>query len=228
MAVMIQMFVFDMAGTTVDEDNVVYKTLHRVINSAGIAVTLAQVLASGAGKEKQAALRDIIAGQGTMIDEAQIHEMYLAFNKELTAAYSTLQMKPQPGAEALFEILKEKGIKIVLNTGYNRPVAESILQKLGWQTGVHIDALVTASDVLRSRPHPDMIAKAMQDFGIADSLYVAKIGDSAIDIEEGKNAGCGITIGITTGAQTEAQLNAAGPDFIIHHLAALVPLIQTD
>jgi phosphonatase-like hydrolase len=222
------MVVFDMAGTTVDEGNVVYKTLHSVINKAGIAVTLPQVLASGAGKEKQTALRDIIAGQGNMIDEAQIHELYLAFNKELAEAYSTLPMQPQPGAEALFVQLKEKDIKVVLNTGYNRPTAESILQKLGWQEGGQIDALVTASDVVRTRPHPDMIEKAMQLFGIAHGGQVAKIGDSAIDIEEGKNAGCGLTVGITTGAQTEAQLQVAQPHFIIHHLSALLPLLQAN
>jgi beta-phosphoglucomutase-like phosphatase (HAD superfamily) len=32
---MIRMIVFDMAGTTVDEDNVVYKTLMKTVNAAG-------------------------------------------------------------------------------------------------------------------------------------------------------------------------------------------------
>jgi len=32
---MIEMVVFDMAGTTVDEDNVVYKTLQKAINESG-------------------------------------------------------------------------------------------------------------------------------------------------------------------------------------------------
>ena len=32
---MIRMVVFDMAGTTVDENNVVYKTLQKTINAAG-------------------------------------------------------------------------------------------------------------------------------------------------------------------------------------------------
>ncbi len=48
----VKMVVFDMAGTTVNENNVVYKTLHNAINEAGFPVSLQEVLAEGAGKEK--------------------------------------------------------------------------------------------------------------------------------------------------------------------------------
>ena len=47
---MIKMVVFDMAGTTVNENNVVYKTLQKAINEAGYNFTLEKVLAEGAGK----------------------------------------------------------------------------------------------------------------------------------------------------------------------------------
>ena len=49
---MIKLVVFDMAGTTVDEDNVVYKTVRDAINAAGYEFSLEQVLTHGAGKEK--------------------------------------------------------------------------------------------------------------------------------------------------------------------------------
>ncbi len=39
---MIRLVVFDMAGTTVNEDNVVYKTLQRAINEFGFNFSLAQ------------------------------------------------------------------------------------------------------------------------------------------------------------------------------------------
>lgn len=37
-----------MAGTTVDEDNVVYKTLQKAINETGLKLAQQQVLAEGA------------------------------------------------------------------------------------------------------------------------------------------------------------------------------------
>ncbi|MBS1527010.1 MAG: HAD family hydrolase, partial [Bacteroidetes bacterium] len=56
----IKMVVFDMAGTTVDENNVVYKTVQQAINQAGFNVTLDEVLAQGAGKEKLQAIKDVL------------------------------------------------------------------------------------------------------------------------------------------------------------------------
>ncbi len=221
---MIKMVVFDMAGTTVDEDNVVYKTLRKVINAAGFNFTLEQVLALGAGKEKLMAVKDILASANA-VDEVQASVIHAGFTKELETAYNSFELKPQPGAEALFSSLKERGILVVLNTGYSRAIAVSILQKLGWKVWEQIDAIITASDVHRNRPYPDMILLAMQQFGITDAKVVVKVGDSIIDIEEGRNAGCGLSIGITTGAHTQEQLASANPDYILHNLAALLPLI---
>ncbi len=222
---MIKMVVFDMAGTTVDEDNVVYKTLQKVINNAGYNFTLEQVLEHGAGKEKRKAISDILAIFNGNPDDAFIQRLYNKFVPELATAYDRFELKPQPGTEEVFKLLKEKNILVVLNTGYNGVTASSILKKLGWQAGKQIDALVTASDVKVNRPSPDMILLAMKKFGITDAAEVVKVGDSAIDIEEGKNAGCSINIGITTGAHTYKQLQAAQPEYIIDHLIELLPLI---
>jgi phosphonatase-like hydrolase len=222
---MIKMVVFDMAGTTVDENNVVYKTLHKVINSAGFNFSLDQVLAAGAGKEKLTAIKDIIALQDVMADDAIPNKIYRSFVVELTTAYDSFELKPQPGAEETFDALRAKNILVVLNTGYDEKTAVNILEKLRWKTGNQIDGLITASDVQNNRPNPDMIVLAMQEFGIEDAAEVVKVGDSIIDIEEGKNAGCALSIGITTGAHTYEQLVAAHPDHIIHHLQELLPLI---
>jgi phosphonatase-like hydrolase len=131
-----------------------------------------------------------------------------------------------PGAEQVFAALKQAGVKVVLNTGYNRATAENLLKKLGWAEGQEIDLLVTASDVLHNRPMPDMILFAKNKLHIADTQQMAKIGDSCIDIEEGKNAGCLLNIGITTGAQTETQLLQAKPDFIVHSLSEMLEILS--
>ena len=222
---MIKMVVFDMAGTTVDENNVVYKTLQKVINLAGYNFTLEQVLETGAGKEKLAAIKDIIGLKHREQPVELANNIYTDFVKELEIAYNTFELKAQSGAEDLFAALKAKNILVVLNTGYNKETANFILDKLGWQVGVQIDGLITASDVVNNRPQPDMILLAMQKFGITNASEVVKVGDSAIDIEEGKNAGCSLNIGITTGAHTYEQLQAAKPDHIIIHLTDLLPLV---
>jgi phosphoglycolate phosphatase-like HAD superfamily hydrolase len=63
-----------------------------------------------------------------------------------------------------------------------------------------------------------MILFAMNTLQILEGENVIKVGDSVIDIEEGKNANCKFSIGITTGAHTKDQLAAAKPSYIIDNI----------
>lgn len=219
----LQLFVFDMAGTTVDEDNVVYKTLQRAIAEEGVTLSLDTVLAIGAGQEKKMAIRDLLHHAGLSDPELQeqTDQTYDRFVPALEDAYRSLDVRPITGAIDIFTHLRQRGIRIALNTGYQKATALGLLAQLDWQEGREFDLLVTADMVERARPAPDMIEYARHRLAVTDPQRVAKIGDSAIDIEEGRNANCGLVLGITTGAQTEAQLQQARPDAVIHELSAI-------
>ena len=107
---MIKMVVFDMAGTTVNETNIVYKTLLKTINDSGYNFSLEEVLATGAGKEKLTAIKDIIALSGAIPLEQLTNKIYTAFTAQLASAYNEFKLLPQPGAEELFIALKKKNI----------------------------------------------------------------------------------------------------------------------
>lgn len=215
----IQLFVFDMAGTTVNEDNVVYKTLAKSICKFGTNVNLKTVLTYGAGKEKHQAIKDILSFKE--VDTKGSQQIFDYFNNELDKAYESLNVKPIDGVEEILLRIKDENKNLVLNTGYNLKIANCLLEKLNWKKGIHYDALITADDVENGRPAPDMIQKAMNICSIIDSSKVLKAGDSTIDIEEGKNASCGITVGVLSGAQTKEQLSKANPTFILNSLAEL-------
>lgn len=223
---MIKMVVFDMAGTTVNEDNVVYKTLRKAINDAGYAFSLEQVLAEGAGKEKLQAIKSVLAVYANVLDHELAEAIYEQFIQQLSTAYDNMDILPQSNAAEVMQALKSRDILVVLNTGYNKATAESLIAKLGWAKGLQFDGLVTASDVSSNRPEPDMILVAMEQFGITDPSQVIKVGDSSIDVEEGRNAGCAINIGITTGAHTREQLETVQPTYIIENLIELLPIIH--
>lgn len=215
----IQLAVFDMAGTTVNEDNVVYKTVRAALAKYGVEVSLNTVLEFGAGKEKFKAIADIL--KETKSESVDPNAVFREFKKMLEDAYANLNVTTYDGVEELFKILKSKGVKVVLNTGYDQKTAQSLLNKLGWVPGEQIDALITADDVVKGRPSSEMIDKAMEMFKITESENVLKAGDSVIDIEEGKNANCGWTVGVLTGAQTREQLATAEPTMILDSLANL-------
>ena len=49
---MIKLIIFDMAGTAINEDNLVYKTIQSTLIDHNVDVDLETVLRLGAGKEK--------------------------------------------------------------------------------------------------------------------------------------------------------------------------------
>ncbi|MCF3108657.1 phosphonatase-like hydrolase [Niabella sp. CC-SYL272] len=218
----IKMVVLDMAGTTVDEKNLVYHTVLKVINDQGFDLTLDDVLLHGAGKEKYKAITDVLAACTDLAPVTPVADQaFAAFKEALELAYDEQEVGTFTGMELFFEKVRSHGILVTLNTGYDRKTAIKLIDKLHWRVEQDFDLLITADDVERGRPFPDMIEHAMKRFGITDAGFVLKAGDSVIDIEEGKNAGCGITVGVLSGAQTRAQLEQARPDYIFNAVTEL-------
>ncbi|MGH2664646.1 phosphonatase-like hydrolase [Flavobacterium sp.] len=215
----IKLVVFDMAGTTINEDNLVYKALHKVFVKMGYTVTLDYVLQHCAGKEKLNAIVELL--NDLNYPTTQADAIFEEFSKTLKSVYEESEVKPITGVGTFLTKLKAANIKVVLNTGYNSYTANQLLDKLNWKKGIHFDALITADDVSKGRPHPDMILKAMDEFDIDDSQNVLKAGDSVVDIEEGKNANCGLTVGVLSGAQTREELQKANPDLIVTTITEL-------
>lgn len=75
-------------------------------------------------------------------------------------------------------------------------MAERLLTQLNlWP---HVDDLAVADDVGFGRPYPYMIHLLMRKLGVSDCRHVVKVGDTARDMLEGRNAGCGLVIGTPT------------------------------
>ena len=222
----IRLVVFDMAGTTVNENNLVYKTLLEAINNEGFAFSLEDVLLHGAGKEKRQAIIDVLGSTIHNSDHISIADRAFAnFKTALESAYDEAEITSFPGMNEFFSQLRKDGIIIVLNTGYDSKTANKLLTQLRWKKGEDYDALITSDDVKNGRPHPDMILKAMELFGITNPAEVLKAGDSEIDILEGKNAKCGLNVGVLSGAQTREQLQIANPDYILEDVTKLQEII---
>lgn len=213
----IELLVLDMAGTTINEDNVVYKTLTNAVNDHGYQVSLEKVLSTCAGMEKLEAISLLLKKIGGNKEDALV--IFENFSDQLKKAYQNLDVKPINGVVDFLLNMRSKNKKIALNTGYTSEIARQLIDKLGWKENIHFDALITANDVSESRPNPEMIHLAMKKFNINDPEKVLKAGDSVIDIEEGKNAGCGITIAVLSGAQNKTELEKSNPDYIFNTIA---------
>jgi phosphonatase-like hydrolase len=222
----IKLVVFDMAGTTVNDEDSVSRCLQAALGAVGVAVTIADVNeVMGIAKPEaikvlvdKAERREELAGR---IDE--IHRDFVA--RAIRFYETDPSVHEVPGASQVFRTLKEAGIKVALNTGFNRAITQVILDRLAWSGSPLIDATICSDEVLRGRPHPDMIRELMRRLGILDPADVAKIGDTPADLREGRNAGCGLVIGVTEGTHSREQLECHPHMHLIDSVEGLPALL---
>lgn len=203
----IQLVVFDMAGTTIDDSG--NKVLTALVEAArihdlpGTPDELNELM----GMNKREVFT-LLAEQLLDRDSEQVSQLAEAalatFVERMRAAYSQ-DVKAIPGTEETFAFLRERSVKIALDTGFDSMIGGLILEQLGWLDGV-IDCAIFSSDVSRGRPAPYMIFRAMEQLDVQDVGRVMKIGDSPADLDEGMNAGCGEVIGVLSGAHTAESL----------------------
>jgi phosphonatase-like hydrolase len=218
----IQLVVFDIAGTTVRDTGLVANAFIDAFNEYNIDIpvmTVKHVM----GIRKIDAIRLLAPDKN---DTALIEQIHKAFTRNILAFYqSDPELAPLPHAEETFQYLRQKGIKIALNTGFTRVVTNAILQRLHWNTPGKLDIVVCSDEVPEGRPQPYMIKAIMHQMNIGDGKQIVKVGDTKVDVEEGRNAGCGLVVSVTTGACTRSELEGYKPDCIIDSLAELPALM---
>jgi phosphoglycolate phosphatase-like HAD superfamily hydrolase len=70
-----------------------------------------------------------------------------------------------------------------------------------------------------------MIWRLMTQLGVTDPKRVAKVGDTRADLGEGAAAGCGLNVGVTTGAYTREQLSKYPHTHLVGSVADVPGLI---
>ncbi|MEP6926535.1 MAG: HAD family hydrolase [Ginsengibacter sp.] len=223
----IELVVFDIAGTTVEDKGNINDVFRKAFSNAGINVDATDVDAV-MGYRKREAVQILVDKYMPDLENniKIIDTIHEDFTKQMVSFYETYEgLSPLPFAEKVFVELHVNKIKVALNTGFTRVITDPILKRLGWDTASFIDEVICSDEVPEGRPHPYMIQQLMQRLNINYPENVAKVGDTKVDVEEGKKAGCGIVVAVTTGAYTKEQLIKYQPDYVIDSLEILPSLI---
>ena len=219
-----ELFCFDMAGTTVRDTGEVGDCFEAAARETGLRVVRERIRAQ-MGRSKRAVFETLWGEElGAAHPEfaSRVDLSYAAFRRILEHHYETVPVEPTDGCLLCFEWLRDNHVKICLNTGFYRRVTDIILRRLGWQ-----DLPCIASDeVPKGRPAPYLIHRAMAVTGVEDVRKVAVIGDTPSDLLAGRNAGCGWTLGITSGSHTREQLAALPNDGLVSSLAELKGILS--
>lgn len=216
---MIELAVFDMAGTTIDDRDEVYRVLREATEREGANYT-DEVFQKWMGTEKKWAIENLLRLGGVDVDDDLHEKTWEWFREELRRTYTDNPPKPLPGIEEALTTLREQGIKVALTTGFAREIADLIFASMVWEQGETFDASACGDEVEAGRPAPDMIERVMKELGAEDTAAVVSVGDTSADVQSALRAGV-TSIGVLTGHLSRKDFAAEGAHLVLDSAAEL-------
>lgn len=213
-----EFILFDMIGTTVMDngagDSCIMDCFVTSFHQCGIPVNREKFIPLR-GRSKLEAIQELLPDSlGNSDLPERIYSVFLKLLKDSLDRFSEM-----PGASELFRFLKEYPLKIGLGSGLPGGFMTDLIRHLEWDFR-YFDYLGSSEEIGHGRPHPAMILDSMKKLNILDPSRVLKIGDTAVDILEGKNAGVRTAV-VLTGTQALQDLILHGPDFIFQDITML-------
>jgi len=219
----LDLMIFDMAGTTVEDGGQVPAAFGAALAECGIALTDEQ-LGNVRGASKREAIAELVANHGSPLWQGRADEVYTSFVRHVQREFGA-GVKSIPGAVETFAWLRSQGVKIALTTGFDRDVAGMLLDALGWRSLA--DTFVCGDDVSKGRPAPYLIFHAMEATGVERIDRVGAVGDTVLDLQAGRNAGVRLNIGALSGAHSRAKLQAEPHTHLVASVAELPALFAS-
>jgi phosphonatase-like hydrolase len=213
-----KLVVFDLAGTTVFDENFVALAIMDALKNVGVQIEIEDAN-KVMGIPKPQAINFLLQEKtGNDYEEnskfvKMIHKQFLS--NMIRFYRESDQVREIDGVSETFSYLKDKGIKVAVNTGFSSDITEAIIKKMGWREKNLLQFWASSDMVKRGRPFPDMIFYLMKKAKVECATNVAKVGDTIADILEGQSAGCGKVIAVLSGAGKIDELKRKKPSFII-------------
>jgi phosphoglycolate phosphatase len=128
-----------------------------------------------------------------------------------------------PGAAAMLDALARRRIYLAVVSNKKGPVLRREAEHLGWER--HFARLVGAGDAARDKPAIEPVALALDGSQVEPGPDVWFVGDTDIDIECGRNAGC-FTVLLRAAPPGERELFSHRPHCYLADCASLVDFVD--
>ncbi len=254
----IKTVIFDWAGTTVDYGCFApVDAFIAAFKYFGITPTIAETRAP-MGMQKRAHIEKMLDGErisrhweekhGAPYTQEVVDHIYEQFEPALFKVLAA-HTDPIPGVLETVAEIRKMGISIGSTTGYTQSMMD-VVAPLAKEKGYAPDCIVCPDAVSGiGRPYPYMLWRNLEKLQVKSIREVLKVGDTAADMHEAKNAGC-LCVGILKGSsmlglseselasKTEAETKIlfetakqnykeAGADYVIEEISVLPKLIHS-
>ncbi|MGK0204028.1 MAG: phosphonatase-like hydrolase [Planctomycetota bacterium] len=210
----LDLFVFDLAGTTVVDDDHVLRSFLQAASAFDLPVTREE-LQSRMGWHKVKVFASLLRERGR--DPEPAPAMAAQFEVEFAALAASEPLRPTLGAQETLAALEAGGVKVAFNTGFTRNTANVVLDAMGWQDRVS----VASDEVTAGRPAADLIQSAMAACQVDDPARVGVAGDTPADLLAGKAANAGMVVGLGCGTHSLDELREHPHTHLLDDLTTL-------
>ncbi|HEY3981254.1 MAG TPA: HAD hydrolase-like protein [Streptosporangiaceae bacterium] len=215
---------FGLIGTTVADDGILERAYAEAIATQGVvtgttayARGMAQVHRSR-GKAVIDVLRELFPE-----NEARAQAACLAFDKSLSGAVQRFGIHPVPGAPEALDELAGAGWRSCVISSVSRRQLHGMLDALGWHD--RFDLAVSADEVPRGCPWPDLVLHGMLNLGVDDVRDTVVVQATESGVLAGRRAGAGLVAGVLTGAHPAARLRSAGATQVLGTVAGVPAMV---
>jgi phosphonatase-like hydrolase len=219
----IKLVVFDLAGTTIKDSGQVSDAFTAALAEHKIEFTSEQLSSVRGSSKRQAVLHFISDGPDR---KGRAELVYASFREHLRRRYEVEGIEPVDGAQQLFRWLRTQGVRVALNTGFDRDITALLLRALRWDEAV-VDTVVCGDEVRQGRPAPYLIFHSMEATGTTSLRQIANVGDTVLDLEAGHNACVRWNVGVLSGAHNRQLLERAPHTHILPSITGLRDLWHT-
>lgn len=163
---MLRAIIFDFNGIIVDDEPIHFELFKRVLNEEGIGLTEADYYARYLGCDDRGAFTIAYREHGRTLTEPKLAQLI-----DRKAAYYRQDIKSKmrvfPGVHTLIPELAKK-LPLAIASGALRNEIEMILSGIGLLA--HFRAIVSAEDVTRGKPEPEIFLKALAQLNAVLSI----------------------------------------------------------
>lgn len=153
-------FIFDLNGTMIDDMHFHIEAWHRILNELGANISIERMKEECYGKNHEL-LERIFPGRFSLEEK---NTMSLEKERQYQKAFRP-QLKLIDGLQAFLEKATRSGKKIAIGSAAILFNIDFVVDGLNIRN--HIDAIVSADDVINSKPDPETFLKCAELIGIS-------------------------------------------------------------
>ena len=174
-------YIFDADGVIVNTMESHYICNKLALGEVGVPIDKKQFFYQ-AGMTAHEQIRSFCKRAGKKVTLSDIDKIYQR-KKELYKDYIDSATKIDCNLE-LIRVLRSKGIPVAIATGCSRPSIFPLIEKFD----IEVDVLVTAEDVKKGKPNPELFLRASNRLGVSPKDCIV-IEDSDVGIVAAEKAG---------------------------------------